>query len=67
MLGPDYPGYFPWGDAAALAQLLQACRADMGQASSMLSVLQAKCALRAPLFAPAAERAALLALLQDLT
>ena len=67
MLGPDYPGYFPCGDAAALAQLLQACRADMGQASSMLSALQAKCALRAPLFAPTAERAALLALLQDLT
>ena len=26
MLGADYAGYFPWGDAAALAGLLQRCR-----------------------------------------
>jgi len=67
MLGADYPGYFPWGDAASLAQLLQACRADMGQVSSRIAGLQAKCALRAPLFVPAAEQASLLALLQELT
>jgi len=67
MLGADYPGYFPWGDAVALATLLQQCRQDMGRAPGMISALKAKCALRAPLFAPAAERAGLLALLQDLT
>jgi glycosyltransferase involved in cell wall biosynthesis len=67
MLGADYPGYFPWGDAGALAALLLQCREDMGAGASMLSRLQAKCRLRAPLFEPAAERAALLALLNDLT
>jgi len=66
MLGADYPGYFPWGDAAALAGLLRQCREDMGGRASTLARLQAKCALRAPLFAPAAEQAGLLALLQDL-
>ena len=62
MLGDDYAGYFPWGDAAALAELLQRCRDD----SSMIPALQAQCSLRAPLFEPAAERAALLALLTEL-
>lgn len=70
MLGPDYGGYFPWGDAAALADLLQRCREGMGEGmasgASMLATLQAQCSLRAPLFEPAAERAALLALLHDL-
>jgi putative glycosyltransferase (TIGR04348 family) len=70
MLGPDYDGYFPWGDAAALAGLLKRCREGMGEGMasgvSMLTALQAQCSLRAPLFEPAAERAALLALLHDL-
>jgi len=70
MLGPDYGGYFPWGDAAALAAFLQRCRTGMGEGMaagiSMLAALQAQCTLRAPLFEPAAERAALLALLHDL-
>ena len=66
MLGADYAGYFPWGDAAALAGLLARCR-DEGQAgASTYSGLQAQCRLRAPLFEPAAERSALLALLNDL-
>ncbi|MEK9953282.1 MAG: selenoneine biosynthesis selenosugar synthase SenB [Curvibacter sp.] len=63
MLGADYDGYFPVDDATALAQLLRRCRDEPGR----VSALQAQCGLRAPLFAPAAERAALLALLQDLT
>ena len=63
MLGAGYAGYFPWGDSAALAALLLRCKAD----ASFFSGLQAQCRLRAPLFEPAAERAALLALLQDLT
>lgn len=62
LLGQDYGGYFPWGDAAALAGLLQRCRDD----ASMIPALQAQCSLRAPLFEPAAERAALLALLTEL-
>ncbi len=62
MLGADYGGYFPWGDAAALAAQLQACRDDPGR----IAALQAQCRLRAPLFTPDAERAGLLALLQDL-
>jgi len=63
MLGADYAGYFAWGDAAALAERLQRLRAQPG----VLAQLQAQCRLRAPLFEPAAERAALLALMTDLT
>jgi len=66
MLGSDYGGYFPWGDAAALADLLRRARDDRNSAPSMVSRLEAQCRLRAPLFAPAAEQAGLLALLQDL-
>ena len=66
MLGRDYAGYFPWGDAAALAELLIRSREDMDNGASMLARLRAQCRLRAPLFAPAAERAGLLALLHDL-
>ncbi len=63
MLGADYAGYFPLDDAAALARALQRCRAEPGR----VLALRAQCSLRAPLFTPAAEQAALLALLQDLT
>ena len=63
MLGADYAGYFPVDDAAALASLLRRCRAEPDR----VLALQAQCSLRAPLFNPAAEQAALLALLQDLT
>lgn len=66
MLGADYGGYFSWGDAAALAALLRRARDDMNSAAGMVSRLEAQCRLRAPLFAPAAEQAGLLALLQDL-
>jgi len=69
MLGPDYEGYFPHGDAAALARLLEECRAGQrakDPGSSLLSRLGRQCAVRAPLFDPAAERAALLQLLQEL-
>lgn len=62
MLGGDYGGYFPVGDAAALAALLRLCR----DAAGRVSALRAQCQLRVPLFAPAAERESLLALLQDL-
>ena len=69
MLGQDYEGYFPHGDAGTLAQLLQACRAGQqaeNPAAHLLGRLAAQCALRAPLFDAAAERSALLNLLQEL-
>ena len=66
MLGPDYAGYFEAGDARGLADLLRLCRADQSQATGIYRQLQAQCAQRAPLFAPATERAALMALVQDL-
>jgi putative glycosyltransferase (TIGR04348 family) len=51
MLGVDYEGYFPVGDAAALAGLLRRCAAEPG----FLALLQDQCVRRAPLFAPAEE------------
>ena len=65
MLGADYEGYLPVGDGVALAGLLRACRAD-NPAAGLLARLRAQCAERAPLFEPQAERAALIALLQEL-
>lgn len=69
MLGAGYAGYFPHGDAAALAALLADCRASQAAenpAAGLLGRLVAQCALRAPLFDPAGERAALLSLLHEL-
>ncbi|WP_395055087.1 selenoneine biosynthesis selenosugar synthase SenB [Polaromonas sp.] len=65
MLGKDYAGYFEWGDAAALATLLQRCRNTSGP-QGLLAQLGAQCARRAPLFDPGAERRALLQLVQEL-
>jgi putative glycosyltransferase (TIGR04348 family) len=56
MLGADYDGYFPWGDAQALANLLLRCKNE----PLFLDHLNAQCALRSPLFEPPAEQAALL-------
>jgi putative glycosyltransferase (TIGR04348 family) len=69
MLGKNYEGYFPHGDAAALARLLLECRASQAAenpAAGLLARLGAQCALRAPLFDAGAERAALLNLLAEL-
>lgn len=66
MLGADYGGYFPPGDAAALAALLRSCREDIARGAGKLAALQAQCSARAPLFEPRAEQAALLAVLQGL-
>ena len=69
MLGAGYGGYFPHGDAAALATLLADCRASQkaeNPRAGLLARLGGECALRAPLFDPATERAALLQLLQEL-
>jgi putative glycosyltransferase (TIGR04348 family) len=69
MLGADYAGYFEAGDAAGLAALLRACRAGLAAqdpAAGLLGRLAAQCTLRAPLFAPERERAALLRLVHEL-
>jgi putative glycosyltransferase (TIGR04348 family) len=69
MLGASYAGYFPHGDAAALAAMLQACRDGQSSedpASSLLARLRAQCAQRAPLFAPETEREAVRQLARDL-
>ena len=52
MLGADYAGYFPAGDAAALAALVLRCAAE----PAFLARLQTQCSRRATLFAPEAER-----------
>lgn len=58
MLGGDYAGYFPVGDAQALADLLRRCKNE----PSFLDLLAQQCAKRAPLFSPASEQANLNAL-----
>jgi putative glycosyltransferase (TIGR04348 family) len=62
MLGTGYSGYFDWGNAKQLAKLLERCRDE----PAFLDHLAAQCALRAPLFAPLAEKASLLALVAQL-
>jgi glycosyltransferase involved in cell wall biosynthesis len=62
MLGDDYRGYFPPGDAAALARLIDRVIDD----ADYHATLRAQCDARAPLFAPAAEQAALLELVDNL-
>ncbi len=69
MLGADYAGYFPHGDAESLARLLEECRAGQraqDPSAGLLARLCAQCALRAPLFDAAAERAATIRLLNEL-
>ena len=62
LLGRAYSGYFETGDAQALAAAMQRFAADPAFAAK----LRAECALREPRFAPAAERAAVRALLADM-
>ena len=66
MLSAGYAGYFDHGDAQELADLLLRCRAEQTHADGFYSLLQDQCAGRAPLFAPAAEQAALVQLVHDL-
>ncbi|HXF47642.1 MAG TPA: selenoneine biosynthesis selenosugar synthase SenB [Burkholderiaceae bacterium] len=54
LLGADYPGWFPVGDAAAAARLVQRAARD----ASFLRRLQRTCVRRARKFAPAHESAA---------
>jgi putative glycosyltransferase (TIGR04348 family) len=62
LLGADYDGYFPVGDAAALAALARRFLSDAAFAER----LRAQCAAREPLFLPSAERRAVRALVADL-
>ncbi len=62
MLGEEYAGYFPPGDAAALAALIERCASDI----PFHALLQRQCALRAALFTPEAEQTALLQLVENL-
>jgi putative glycosyltransferase (TIGR04348 family) len=59
MLGANYDGYFPAGDAAALAALVDRLFAE----PAYLDHLRAQCAARAALFDPARECSAVRALL----
>jgi putative glycosyltransferase (TIGR04348 family) len=51
MLGADYAGYFPLGDAQALATLMARAETD----SRFYHLLREQCAARTPLFAPERE------------
>lgn len=62
MLGRDYAGYFGLGDAAALARLVDRCV----QEPAFEDLLRRQCAVRAALFAPQAEQAALADLVDNL-
>lgn len=69
MLGADYAGYFPWGDAQVATQLLRACHDSLkgpGNAHADLwSTLHAQCDQRAVLFLPETEAHALRTVLAD--
>lgn len=62
LLGADYPGLFPAGDAAALADLLVRAEAD----AAFRLELARRCAAIAPLVSPARERTGLAELVADL-
>ena len=68
MLGADYAGYFPCGDAAALAALILRCHDGHLQpdGTTLLDQLAAQCRDRAPLFEPTSERNALRRLVNEL-
>jgi putative glycosyltransferase (TIGR04348 family) len=61
MLGEDYTGLFPVGDAKALAEMLIRFRHD----AEFEELLKKQCALRAPLFSAEHERKGLLTIVQS--
>lgn len=63
MLGENYAGYFPLGDSAELARLIDLAASDV----AFYNVLQTQCAERAPLFMPEQESAALINLVDNCT
>lgn len=60
MLGADYPGWFPVGDAQRLAELIATAARD----PRYYALLSARCAERVSLFSPARECAAVCSLLE---
>jgi len=62
LLGADYPGYFPVGDTAALAQLLH----RLESSPEFLARLQRAITRRAPLFRPEREKAAWKTLIREI-
>lgn len=62
MLGADYPGWFPVGDAARLADLILASARD----PDYYAILSRRCAERVSLFSPAHECASVCSLLNPL-
>jgi putative glycosyltransferase (TIGR04348 family) len=62
LLGPDYAGYFPFGDTQALADLLWRAETD----TAFYQALSRQCARRRPLFEPARERQSWHKLLREL-
>ena len=62
LLGTDYPGYFPTGDTAALADLMRRCESD----PSFHDELRARCRSQASDFSPEAEQEAWRSLLAEL-
>jgi putative glycosyltransferase (TIGR04348 family) len=61
MLGPRYPGYYPLEDDRALARLIGRASAD----AHFYALLKAGTAARRHLFAPAAERRSVLAVVRE--
>ncbi|MBS1188615.1 MAG: hypothetical protein H6R10_407 [Rhodocyclaceae bacterium] len=66
LLGDDYGGYFEWGDAAGLADLLRRCRASQNASASFLQSLGAQIGKRTPLFSTLSEQSAVRQLVADL-
>jgi putative glycosyltransferase (TIGR04348 family) len=62
LLGPDYPGYFPVGDTAALARLLQRAETDV----ALYRTISRWCARLRRLIDPARERKSWARLLAEL-
>jgi glycosyltransferase involved in cell wall biosynthesis len=62
MLGDNYAGYFPPGDSATLAHMIDRAIAD----NAFYARLRRQCLARAPLFSPASERAAVRQLVDNL-
>jgi putative glycosyltransferase (TIGR04348 family) len=61
MLGEDYAGLFPVGDAKALAEMLIRFRHD----SEFVHLLKSQCARRVPLFSAESERKGLLTIIAN--
>jgi glycosyltransferase involved in cell wall biosynthesis len=62
LLGADYPGFYPFGDTAALRDLLLRAETD----KAFYRDLRSRCAKLPPLFQPARERTAWRRLLSEL-